>query len=148
MAFGITWPSNTRQIIDEMRTTIGRDVTFYVRVSGIACTVCTLDPVTNLSTDSFCPGCDGNYWTDTISGWTCSAHVRWSRAGQPLWVPGGIIEEGDCRVTIAHSGNALYNAQHSEYVEVDGVDLYVKNVKLRGVPQPNRITVVLLQDKG
>lgn len=148
MSFGITWPANTTDIINRIRDVIGRLVTFYVTVTGTPCTTCTLDPVTNLATDPFCVECSGKYWKDTLSGWPCSGHVRWRNADKPLWSPGGIIDEGDCKVTIAYSGMALYNVQHSEYVEVDGFMMYVKDFKLRGVQPVNRITVTLLEDKG
>ena len=46
----ITWPTQrVRETIDKIRHAIGRNITIYVNVSGIACTEsgCTLDPVTN-----------------------------------------------------------------------------------------------------
>jgi len=147
MGFGISWPTNTTDIIDEIRYTIGRDILINVRVSGTACPDCSLDPVTNLSTDPFCATCAGEYWLNTISGVTCSAHVRWKSTDQPLRVAGGIIDEGDCYVTIALSGH-LGCVQSSVSYVVDDKLMYMKNYKVRGVPQPNRITVVLLEDKG
>jgi len=145
-AFGITFPAHTKEIIDEIRYTIGRNITIHVNVSGVPCTLCSLDPVTNLSTDPFCTGCNGAYWINTTSAWVCSAHVRWRRADQPLWSPGGIIETGDCKITIAHSGNALQNVKDSRYFEVDGHELYMKSYTLKGVQQLNRIAIVLTED--
>lgn len=147
MAFGITFPSNTTEIIDEMRYTIGRNILINVQVSGIACSACSLDPITNLSTDPFCVTCAGEYWLSTTSGVTCSAHVRWRSTDQPLRVAGGIIDEGDCYITIALSGH-LGCVQSSESYVIDDKLMYMKNYKIRGVPRPNRITVVLLEDKG
>ena len=151
MGFGIAWPSNTAAIINTIRHTIGREITIFVEVIGDTCPICTLDPVTNLSTDPFCVTCEGNYWINTVSAWTCSAHVRWKRTDQPLWVAGGLIDEGDCKITIsggvnASSGTPLYNVQHSSYFVVDGKELYMKNYQLRGVQDPNRIAVILLED--
>jgi len=146
MSFGITWPSNTHSIINRIRYTIGRLVTFYVTVSGDPCSTCTLDPVTDLSTDPFCPSCLGNYWINTISAWTCSAHVRWRSTDRPLWTPGGLIDEGDCKVTINLSGYALTAVKDAHHVDVDGTLMYVKDYKLRGVQPLNRITVTLLED--
>jgi len=144
--FGISWPSNTAEIINKIRETIGRLITIYVNVSGTACPVCTLDPVTNLSTDPFCLTCEGNYWLAVTSAWTCSAHIRWRRTDQPIWSPGGIVDEGDCKVTIALSGSALYNVQNSNYFIVDDIDLYMKNYYQKGVQPLNRITVILMED--
>ena len=144
----ITFPANTKEVIDEMRGTIGRDVTIFVTVTGIACTesTCSLDPVTNLSTNSFCTVCGGNYWLDTISGWTCSGHIRWLGADKPLWASGGVIEEGDAKVTITHSVGALNNVKNSHHFVVDDIEMYMKSYRLKGVKPVNRIQVILLED--
>lgn len=145
--FGVTWPTNTTAITDAIRGVIGRNITIYVNVSGTACPVCDLDPVTNLATDPFCPACDGNYWIDAVSGWVCSGHVNWGQAYRPLWVAGGIIDEGDCIVTIKNTAEALSNVRDSNYYVVDTRDLYMKSYELRGAPVPNRIRITLLEDK-
>lgn len=148
MSFGITFPSDTKEIIDEIRGRIGRDVIIFVTVTGIACTeaTCSLDPVTNLSTDSFCTVCHGNYWLDTVSGYTCSGHVRWLGADKPLWVAGGVVEDGDCKVTITMSDENLNNVKNSKYFEVDGIEMYMKEYRLRGAKELNRIQIILLED--
>jgi len=144
----ITFPSNTKSIIDQIRGVIGRNITIFVTVSGIPCPAsdCSLDPVTNLSTNPFCPVCGGNFWISTVSGWTCSGHVRWLSADRPLWVPGGIIEEGDCKVTIAFSDTALQNVKNAKYFNVDDTTLYMKDYRLKGVKEINRIQITLIED--
>lgn len=144
----ITFPSNTKTTIDSIRTAIGRDITIYTTVSGVACSTCSLDPTTGLSTDPFCPECDGNYWISTVSGITVTAHVRWASSEQPLWTPGGIINEGDCKVTITYSDANLEYVQNSKYFVVDEKQMYMKNYTPKGVPDLNRISVILLEDKG
>lgn len=143
--FGVTWP-NTTIITDAIRGVIGRNIMIYVNVSGTACPTCDLDPVTNFSTDPWCPTCGGVYWIDAISGVTYSAHVNWGQAYQPLRVAGGIIDEGDCIITIKNTAEALENVRASNYYVVDTRDLYMKNYELRGAP-PNRIRITLLEDK-
>ena len=144
----ITFPTNTKEVIDEIRGTIGRDITIFVTVAGISCTEvgCALDPVTGLSTDSFCEVCRGNYWLETLSGWTCSGHIRWLGADQMLWVAGGKIEDGDCKVTIAFSDEALINVKAAKYFIVDDIEMYMKNYRLKGVQPVNRIQIILLED--
>jgi len=143
----ITWPSNfARTVTDSIRNAIGRVITIFVKVSGIPCPICTLDPVTNLSTDPFCASCGGNYWINTTSSYLCSAHIRWRKTDQPLWSPGGIVDEGDCKVTICYSGEALNNVINSDHFLVDDEELYMKSYILKGVRTPNRIAVTLLQD--
>lgn len=144
----ITFPSNTKTVIDQIRGIIGRDITIYVTITGIACTQpgCSLDPVTNLSTDSFCTVCGGNYWLDTVSGCTVSGHIRWLGADKPMWVSGGVIEDGDCKVTITHSEENLNNVKNSKYFVVDNIEMYLKEYKLKGVQPINRIQIILLED--
>jgi hypothetical protein len=144
----IYFPTDTKEIIDEIRGTIGRDVTIYVTVTGIACTqpTCSLDPVTNLSTDSFCLVCGGNYWLDTTSGYTCSGHIRWLGADKPMWVSGGVVEDGDCKVTITMSAENLNNVKNSHHFVVDDIEMYMKEYRLKGVQPINRIQIILLED--
>jgi hypothetical protein len=144
----LIFPSNTQQVIDEIREAIGRTVTFFVSVSGVACTLCTLDPITGTSVDSLCSGCGGAYWLNTTSGWDVLAHVRWIDAGRPLMSPGGYALEGDCFVTISSSGNALQMVENAKSVLVDGRDLIVADFSLRGVPDINRIRVALVEREG
>jgi hypothetical protein len=144
----ITFPSNTKETIDEIRNTIGREITIYVEVSGEACSQCSLDPTTNLSTDPFCETCDGNYWINTISAYPVLAHVRWFSSEQPLWSEGGKVHEGDCQATVGLSGYNLTAVRNSDHYEVDAKEMYMKNYAIKGVPEPNRITVTLLEDKG
>lgn len=143
----ITFPE-TKATIDSIRDAIGREVTIYVTVTGIACTeaTCSLDPVTNLSTDSFCTICGGNYWIDTLSGYTCSGHIRWLGADKPMWVSGGIIEDGDCKVTLTMSDVNLTNVKNSHHFVVDDIEMYLKEYRLRGVQELNRIQCILLED--
>lgn len=144
----ITFPDNTKDIIDEIRGVIGRDITIFVTVSGIPCTAsgCSLDPITNLSTNPFCGVCHGNYWINTLSGWTCSGHIRWLSADQPLWTQGGKIEDGDCKVTIAFSNIALEHVKASKYFVVDNIELYLKHYRLKGAKEINRIQIMLIED--
>ncbi len=145
--FGVTWPENITAITDNIRGVIGRNIMIFVNVSGTACPVCDLDPVTDLATDPWCPICGGSYWIDAISGVTYSAHVHWGPAYQPRWVSGGVIDEGDCTITIKNTDAALEHVRASNYYVVDTRDLYMKNYELRGAPAPNRIRITLLEDK-
>ena len=148
MTFGVTFPSDTKAIIDEIRGVIGRDVTIFVTVTGIPCTEagCSLDPVTNLSTDSFCTVCGGNYWLEATSGYTCSGHIRWLGADKPMWVAGGVIEDGDCKVTLTMSDENLNNVKNSHHFVIDEIEMYMKEYRLRGAKEINRIQVILLED--
>lgn len=144
----IIFPSNTAQIIDEIRGVIGREVTFNVTVPGMACPSCILDPISNTSVDALCSGCGGKYWLNTTSGWNILAHISWVDAGRPLMSPGGYALEGDCAITISISGNALYNVEHTDFVIVDGRDMIISDFTLKGFKELNRITVTLVEREG
>ena len=146
----IYWPSNTPDIIDEIRDTIGRDVTFYHTVSGIPCPVsgCDLDPVTQLSTNQFCDSCLGDYWINTTSGITVIAHVRMKNVDVPVWTVGGFIIDGDALVQIKYTQTMEDVVNSSEYILVDNREFVKKDISLRGVPSVNRIVVTLVEKEG
>jgi hypothetical protein len=146
----IYWPDNTAVITDAIRDAIGRDITIYTTVSGIACTVsgCYLDPVTNLSTNQFCEVCGGNYWIDTASGITVLAHVRMKNVDVPVWTAGGFIVDGDAQVQVKYTEANIDAINNSQYFEVDGREFLKKDISIRGVPNVNRIVVTLVEKEG
>jgi len=146
MSFGITWPTNTADVINEIRDNIGRDITIKVLIDGTPCPICELDPITNTSTDSFCEVCSGVYWLNTTSGYVINAHVRWMGADTPLYTPGGAIYEGDCIATIEYTEENLQNVQNSDSFIIDEKDLYLEKYTMRGVPTINRIRLYLKED--
>lgn len=140
----IYWPSDTKSIIDDIRDAIGRPVTFYVStVSG--CSVCSLDPISNESTDSFCPSCSGLYWIPVYSGVEITAHITWGHSDNPYWYTGGQIYEGDCRIQIEYTPENVVIVDTSDYVEVDGKKMDIRPKILRGVKTLNRILLDLIE---
>ena len=148
------FPENTFDSINAMRGVVGRNVTITVHESNTVCTVsgCTLDPVTNEATDVMCSGCEGLYWIPVYSDYTISGHVRWNFADQDMWEAGGIIPEGDCRVTIKYNVENQRRVFQSHSWSVDDETLYMTKFKLKGIRGPNeehepsRITVTLKQE--
>jgi hypothetical protein len=134
----ITWPSNTRETIEDIINTIGRPVEF-VTVTYSACPLCGLDPVTNTSTDSFCISCSGVYWIPMYSGTDITAHVTWKYADALNWEAGGMIFNGDGIIKIMYSGPYMSVLENTEYVVVDGKQVEISNITLLGVPQINRV---------
>ena len=141
----ITFPSNTTEIIDEIRGAIGREVIFNYVAGEIACTICDLDPVTNTSIDSFCPVCSGAYWIPVISGYTISGHVTWATNNELAWVVGGQYFDGDCRVQVKFSNEFVTILDSTEWVDIDGKELEIKKRIYRGVPTINRILIDLIE---
>lgn len=138
----ITWPSTTKEIIDDIRTAIGRVITFYTEtVSG--CSVCSLDPISNESTDSFCPSCSGLYWIPVLTTSGILAHITWGSSESLNWVSGGQLFEGDCRVQIEYTPEHITVVDTSAYVEVDGKKMDINKKILRGVQPLNRILLDL-----
>src|SRR5689334_15173581 len=99
-------PTFPNDYVDQIRQMIeidGRLVSFVVAtLSG--CPVCSLDPISNTSTDSFCPTCSGQYWIPTYSGWDIKAHVTWGVLDDQSWATGGMIDNGACTVKFMWSG--------------------------------------------
>ena len=135
--------TNMRETIEAIIDQIGRDVTFYYPTSLSGCSLCSLDPITNTSTDSFCQQCGGDYWIPTYSGEVYLSKVTWGKSEDKDWQTGGLIDTGDCLITVMHSTQTENVIFSSEYVRVDGRELDVKNIILKGVPTINRILVAL-----
>jgi hypothetical protein len=146
----IYWPDNTTDIIDDIRDAIGRDITIYATVSGIPCPTsgCSLDPVTNLSVNQFCVTCGGDYWIDTASGVTVTAHVRMKNVDVPVWTVGGFIVDGDAQIQVKYTEAAVSAIESAEYYEVDGKEFIQKDLSFRGVPTVNRVVVTLVEKEG
>jgi len=142
----ITFPTNTEETIDAIRGVIGRDVTFYL-VDYTTCSSCSLDTLTNTSTDSFCPTCSGVYYIPVPSGVTISGHVTWGNTDQLMWAPGGQVFDGDCRIQIKYTLNNLDTVKNCEYVEADNIRLRVDKHILRGVKDLNRIIILLSEEE-
>ena len=139
---------NTVAIKDAIRASIERSILINVAVEGTPCPICDLDPITNTSTDSFCDTCSGVYWLNTTSGYTVSGHIRWKLSDQPLYTAGGVIEEGDCIVTIKHTEPNLTAVVNSKSIIIDGKDLYRIGYVLKGVQELDRIRIILKEDSN
>lgn len=142
----ITWPDNTVTVIDDIRGAIGRSVDFYTIASTTPCPLCNLDPITNTSTDSFCPTCSGMFWLYTYSGVSVSGHVTWGYADQMGWATGGQIYEGDCRVQVKYTVANLNLVENAKWLVVDGKKMSIVKVIYRGVPTVNRILLDLREE--
>lgn len=145
----ITWPTDTADTIDAIRGAIGRNILINITVSGIPCSAsgCGLDPVTQLSTDQFCPICSGFYWTNTTSGYVVNAHVNWGQSDTPIWETGGRVVEGDCLVQMKYTIANVAAVDEAKSFVVDGKTLVKDAVDYRGVPDINRILVTLTQEE-
>src|SRR5690349_8728169 len=113
------FPANTRDIITQIIEQDGRPVTF-VTATFSGCSVCSLNPISNTSVDSFCPVCSGVYWIPTYSGWTTIAHVTWGLLDNQDWQTGGMVDNGDCTAKFMYSGWMEPIIHDAEYVLVDG----------------------------
>lgn len=142
----ITFPSNTKEIIDAIRGVIGRTITIYNSYSLGVCPVCSKDSLLDESLDPFCAACGGTGVLSVVSGTTVSAHVLWGKANSEYKSPAGKIFIGDCKVTVAFSEAILAKIEDSSKFEVDDRNLYLLDYDLRGVPDPNRIACYLEQD--
>lgn len=136
----ISYPSDTRQTIENIINEIGRDVIFYSHtLSGCSVSGCGLDPVTDTSTNSFCPVCSGRYWIPMWSGDIIKAHVTWKYSDEYQFNTGGTTFLGDGIVKVMYSGPYMNIIDNTEYMGVDGKQADIQRVTLLGVPSLNRI---------
>lgn len=147
----IAWPDNTTEIIDDIRDVIGRDITIMVTISGIPCPVsgCDLDPVTQLSTNQFCPVCGGEFFINTLSGFVTKAHItELSDVDRQIWESGGTIVKGDHLVQFKLTVSSLAAVEDADFYIVDGKEFIQEDVSFRGVQELNRVLVTLVQREG
>lgn len=134
----ISFPSGTREVIENIINAIGRDVGFVTStLSG--CYNCDIDPVTNTSIDSFCGVCSGEYWIPTYSTNNITAHVTWKFADNNDWKTGGYVWNGDGIVKIMYSGPYMDIVNDTDFMIVDDKIVDIEKVTLLGVPSVNRI---------
>jgi hypothetical protein len=141
----IVFPSGTEDVIDNIRNAIGRDVIFNYIESTIPCSACNLDPVTDTSDNSFCPVCSGEYWIDTISGYTVIAMVTWSPSDRPQWETGGTMAQGDCLIQVKLTDELEEILLKTETVTVDSRVMEIKKQMRRGVQTLNRVLLSLIE---
>ena len=117
----ITFPSDTKDVIDDIRDVIGRTITFNKLVTQTGCNAvgCTLDPITNVSTNSFCLTCGGDYWTNIVSGTPITSHIRWKSMDDGIGYSAGEIFDGECRAQIEYTAANVTILDASETVQVD-----------------------------
>lgn len=136
----ISYPTNTRSIIESIINSIGRNVTFYsATLSGCTASGCGLDPVTDTAINSFCTVCSGEYWIPTWSGDDIKAHVTWKFSGEDEFHTGGTVFLGDGIIKVMYSGPYMNIINSADYVLVDGKQVDIQRVTLLGVPSVNRI---------
>lgn len=142
----IVFPSDTKDIIDAIRDTIGREIEIHYTTSGAVCTTCDIDSVTGRSMNPFCPTCDGRGYLEVPLVYSAQAHVRWTNVGDKYKSPAGEIDTGNCVVTVEYVDGLPIIIDSSDYFLVDDVRLYFMEYDLRGVQEINRIVVNLQQD--
>lgn len=139
----IVFPEDTYKVVDAIRDAIGRDIIIHHVISVSGCSLCNLDPTTNLSTDPFCPACSGKYWIPVYSSTRIKAHIFWKRGQKIDWLPGGIHFDSDITAQIKFSGNIENYLDNADYIIVDGKKFEEKERTYRGVPTINRIILFL-----
>lgn len=133
------------QIEEIINTSTGREVEFFYVYSSYACPNPndSLDPITNQSTNSFCPICSGTYWIDTYSGITMSGHVTWKYDYRNEFETGGKIFIGDAQVKVMHTDDRENFIKNSvKYLVVDSKTMDIVKTTLLGNPI-NRIVISL-----
>jgi hypothetical protein len=142
----ITFPNDTKSVIDSIRNAIGRPVTFY-REYLIKCSGCGYDPVTGLSDNPFHVPCAGRGYIITYSGTVISGHIAWSPSDNLNWQTGGTFYTGDAGCSIEFTVANLNIVENAKYLMVDGKKMSVKNKTMRGVKQLNRILLDLIEQE-
>lgn len=141
----ILWPSNTVEIIDDIRDAIGREVAFVVVASSTPCPACGINPITNTAINSFCTTCSGEGYIYEYERYLVSGHITWGNADVFNWYSAGQFFDGDVRVQIKYTPENVTIVDNSVWVEVDNKQMQVKKKIFRGVKNLNRILIDLIE---
>lgn len=133
----IVFPQTT-EIIDAIRSGIGRDAIFYTP-NTVDCPTCEINPITNLSLDSFCPTCSGLGYIYTYSGYSILAHITHNPAEIQQYTSGGVTIEGDLRLQIKYTLQNEDIVSRTSYVLVDNKEYEIKKKTYRGFRDINRM---------
>jgi hypothetical protein len=138
----IIFPSNTKDIIDQIRDAIGRPVYFFRRYT-VPCSACSIDPISGDSTNSFCTVCSGEGYVVTFSGYTINGHITHKPQEMMQWSSAGQWFEGDVRVQVELTDSNITVIENTEYVMVDEKKFDIRSTFKRGVPTLNRVLIDL-----
>jgi hypothetical protein len=137
----IVFPENTTEIIDAIRSAIGRQVTFLLE-NRVICSACGgIDPNTGFSADPFCTVCSGLGYYPVYSGITVSAHITWGGVDEFEWSRGGYENIGDCRIQIKYTEQNKNIAETAKYVIIDNRRTRKLRIIPRGFKELNRIII-------
>ena len=140
----ITYPTNNRDVINNIREAIGRDITFITKIET-DCPSCDINPVSNTSTNPYCPICSGIGYLYTLSGYTVGAHITWGKADITSWQSVGSTINGDCLVQVESLPETLNAINNSDYVVVEDKRLTIRKRIPRGTPTINRYLLDLVE---
>ncbi len=138
----ISFPSDTKDVIDAIRNAIGRAATLYTRIE-IVCPTCGIDPLSGQALNSFCPTCSGFGYTYTLSGTVLSGHVNYGKLDDFGWATGGQYPLGDATFQVEYTSSNLTLVDNAKYFEIDDKKFHALKKILRGVPTLNRIILIL-----
>lgn len=141
----ISFPEDCAEIIDAIRSGIGREVLFVTEQKE-TCSGCGINPITNSSTNPFCLTCSGLGYIITYSGTAVLAHITHGKLDERNWVTGGEIDDGSVRIQIKYTLENLGLAENSNYVYIDNERYKINKVIKRGFKEINRIILDLSQE--
>lgn len=139
------FPTNCTEIIDAIRSGIGRMVTLHVQYR-YPCPSCDVNPITDASTNPYCPTCSGLGYLLPISGTEVLSHISHGKLDEMNWKSGGVIDEGAVRIQFKYTVDNLALAKAAAYVQVDGERYKIDRIIKRGFPELNRIILDLSQE--
>lgn len=134
--------------IDSVRGFIGRDVDIYtpIRTNCPRCTASGYyDSLNDTTFDTICPICLGDFYVNSETRTTVLARVHWTGDEIVTATPGGKYFIGDGWIIVDPSYLSLMQQAQTEggRVVVDGQEMQITKLNPWGVPEVNRLRVVL-----
>jgi len=142
----LPFPTNTTDIIQKMINTIGRNITLYIENQTV-CWNCGIDPISGDALDSSCPVCSGIGYLVTYSGYVVRSYLNHGKMDNKNWVTGGQYFDGDSTAQIMLTPESLQAVERASYLIADTKRFKISQKIYRGVPELNRIILVLKEDE-
>jgi hypothetical protein len=125
--------------VNDIQRALDRNAILFKKRTEEDCPDCSLNPRTGESTNPMCATCNGSGHVYTWSQQQIVGAIRWITTTDIYRDRAGILEKGDCRLSIHPAYAAQF--QVGDHLRVDDVPVEVSEITNAGIGRINRIFV-------
>jgi hypothetical protein len=141
MGIGLTQKQKAQiaRDVNDIQRALDRNAILYKKRTRDNCPDCDLNPRTDESTNPLCKTCNGAGYVYNWSQQQITGAIRWITTTDIFRDRAGILEKGDCRLSI----NPAFSTQFSvgDQLIVDDIPVEVVEISKAGIGAVNRVFV-------